>query len=292
MRSAVARIGAQGANTASLTAAVCNAYAPARRAEPGLIATKDLPRDLTSFVGRRRELGEVREAMSSTPLLTLIGPAGVGKTRLALRAASDVRRAFPDGVCLAQLAELNDPALLAETVAGALGLRDASARWPVSTLTDFLATRRALLILDNCEHLADASAVLADSLLRACPELKILCTSSRAAGDRRRDRCASATSASARRRSCAIGRQRHPVRRRAPLHRAGPRRLAAVRAHAIECCRHRGSVPPPGRAAAGVGTGRGAAARIQCRPDPGADGSANSICSPRVGAQEASVTRA
>ena len=142
-----------------------------------MIGTKNLPRDLTSFVGRRRELGEVREAMSSTPLLTLIGPAGVGKTRLALRAASDVRRAFPDGVCVAQLAELHDPALLAETVAGALGLRDASARWLVSTLTDFLATRRLLLILDNCEHLADASAVLADSLLRACPDLKILCTS-------------------------------------------------------------------------------------------------------------------
>ena len=146
-------------------------------AQSGLIATKDLPRDLTCFVGRRRELGEVRAAMSSAPLLTLIGPAGVGKTRLALRAASEVRRAFPDGVCVALLAELNDPALLAETVAGALGLRDATARWPVSTLTDFLATKRALLILDNCEHLADASAVLADSLLRACPELRILSTS-------------------------------------------------------------------------------------------------------------------
>jgi len=115
--------------------------------------------------------------LSSTPLLTLIGPAGVGKTRLALRAAADLRRAFPDGVWVTELADLRDPALLAETVASALGLRDSSTRWLVSTLADFLATKGLLLILDNCEHLADACAVLADGLLRACPDLKILCTS-------------------------------------------------------------------------------------------------------------------
>ena len=128
-------------------------------------------------MGRRRELRDIREALSSTPLLTLIGPAGVGKTRLALRAAADLRRAFPDGVCAVQLADLRDPALLAETVASALGLRDASTRWLVSTLGDFLGTKRLFLILDNCEHLIDACAVLADGLLRACPDLKILCTS-------------------------------------------------------------------------------------------------------------------
>jgi predicted ATPase/DNA-binding CsgD family transcriptional regulator len=135
------------------------------------------PRELTSFVGRRRELREVREALEFTPLLTLIGPAGVGKTRLALRAADGLKRAFPHGVWVTELADLRDPALLAESVASALGLRDASTRWLVSTLADFLATKRLFLILDNCEHLADACAVLADGLLRACPELKILCTS-------------------------------------------------------------------------------------------------------------------
>jgi predicted ATPase/DNA-binding CsgD family transcriptional regulator len=136
-----------------------------------------LQRELTSFVGRRRELREVKEALSSAPLLTLIGPAGVGKTRLAFRASSGFRRAFPDGVWVAELADLGDPALLAETVASALGLRDVSTRWLVSSLADFLEGKHLLLILDNCEHLVDACAVLADTLLRACPDLKLLATS-------------------------------------------------------------------------------------------------------------------
>jgi predicted ATPase/DNA-binding CsgD family transcriptional regulator len=162
---------------ATLTALECTPYAPPRVEHSVSVGTKGLPRDLTSFVGRRRELGEIRGAMSASPLLTLIGPAGVGKTRLALRAAPDISRAFPDGVCLVELAELRDPTLVAETVAGVLGLRDASTRWVVSTLADYLGPKRMLLILDNCEHLADACAILADGLLRACPDLKILATS-------------------------------------------------------------------------------------------------------------------
>jgi predicted ATPase len=81
------------------------------------------------------------------PSTSLIGPAGVGKTRLALRAAANLRRAFPDGVWVTELADLRDPALLADTVAGALGPRDTSTRWLVSTLADFLATKRLFLIL-------------------------------------------------------------------------------------------------------------------------------------------------
>ena len=83
---------------------------------------------------------------------------------------------------VAEFADLRDPALVAETVAGALGLQDTSTRWLVSTLADFLAARRLLLILDNCEHLLDACAVLADSLLRTCPDLKVLATSREALG--------------------------------------------------------------------------------------------------------------
>jgi predicted ATPase/DNA-binding CsgD family transcriptional regulator len=145
---------------------------------PDIVARSSGPqRELTTFVGRRRELREAKDALSAAPLLTLIGPAGVGKTRLALRASSGVRRAFADGVWVAELADLRDRALLAETVASALGLRDVSTRWLVSTLADFLETRHLLLVLDNCEHLLDACAVLADTLLRACPDLKILATS-------------------------------------------------------------------------------------------------------------------
>jgi predicted ATPase/DNA-binding CsgD family transcriptional regulator len=145
---------------------------------PDIVARSTfLQRELTTFVGRRRELREAKEALSFTPLLTLIGPAGVGKTRLALRASSGVRRAFADGVWVAELADLRDPALLAETVASALGLRDVSTRWLVSTLADFIESRHLLLVLDNCEHILDACAVLADTLLRACPDLRILSTS-------------------------------------------------------------------------------------------------------------------
>jgi len=145
---------------------------------PDIVAHSSGPqRELTTFVGRRRELREVKEALSAAPLLTLVGPAGVGKTRLALRTSSSVRRAFADGVWVAELADLGDPALLAETVASALGLRDVSTRWLVSTLADFMESRHLLLVLDNCEHLLDACAVLADTLLRACPDLKILSTS-------------------------------------------------------------------------------------------------------------------
>lgn len=138
---------------------------------------RSLDREPTSFVGRRRELKELKEALSSTPLLTLTGPAGVGKTRLALRLGADLRRAFPDGVVVAALDDVRDPAVLTETVAAALGLHDGSTPWLVGALADFLVEERLLLILDNCEQVLDAAAVLADALLRGCPGVRILATS-------------------------------------------------------------------------------------------------------------------
>jgi len=135
-----------------------------------------LPAELNSFVGRRRELAETRRLLSASRLLTLTGPGGVGKTRLALRLADQVRRAFPDGVWLVELASLHDPALLPQTVARALGLRDASAE-PATRLADYLKDKRLLLFLDNCEHLVDACAVLAGKLLAAAPGLSVLATS-------------------------------------------------------------------------------------------------------------------
>jgi predicted ATPase/DNA-binding NarL/FixJ family response regulator len=133
--------------------------------------------ELTEFVGRRAELVLVRQALGSARLVTLIGPGGIGKTRLAIEAASGARRAFSDGVGVAELSGLRDAALLVPEVARSLGLADKSARWAVASLSDRLASSRVLLVLDQCEHLADACAVMADALLRACPGLRIIATS-------------------------------------------------------------------------------------------------------------------
>ena len=138
--------------------------------------------ELSGFVGRRAELGRVRAALAGARLVTLTGPGGIGKTRLAVQAATGARRSFRDGAWMAELAGLRDPGLLASEVARAFGLLDQSAGWAVATLADSLAGRHALLVLDNCEHLLDACAVLAGALLRACPDLRILATSRQVLG--------------------------------------------------------------------------------------------------------------
>src|SRR6516225_10031829 len=99
----------------------------------------NLPSELTSFVGRRSELREVKRLLATTRLLTLTGSGGAGKTRLALRAAAEMARGFPDGVWLVPLAPVQDPLLVSEAVFRALGVQDQSARWSVSVLTDYLA---------------------------------------------------------------------------------------------------------------------------------------------------------
>ena len=133
--------------------------------------------ELTGFVGRRGELAGVREALAGTRLVTLTGPGGIGKTRLAVRAAAEMRRGFRDGTWVVELAGLRDAALLAAEAARSLGLLDQSSRWGVAALAERLADRQILLVVDNCEHLRDACAVLTSALLRACPELRILATS-------------------------------------------------------------------------------------------------------------------
>ena len=133
--------------------------------------------ELTEFVGRRAELARVRDALAGARLVTLTGPGGIGKTRLALRVAAAAGRAFRDGVCLAELGGLRDAGLLVGEVARSLGLSDKSSRWAVASLADYLENRQLLLVLDGCEHLADACAVMADMLLRGCPGLRIIATS-------------------------------------------------------------------------------------------------------------------
>jgi predicted ATPase/DNA-binding CsgD family transcriptional regulator len=142
----------------------------------------NVPAELTSFIGRRHQLQEVKSALTGARMVTLVGPGGVGKTRLALRSATDLGRGIADGVWLVELAGLQDPELVTKAVMTSLGLRDESSRWPVSRLIEYVAPRRLLLVLDNCEHLLDASAVLADAVLREAPLLRILATSRQALG--------------------------------------------------------------------------------------------------------------
>ena len=144
---------------------------------PGARVTGNLPAELTSFVGRRDEVAEVRRLLAGSRLVTLTGVGGVGKTRLALRAAAELRRSFPGGVWLVRLDQLREEALVAQAVAGALGLQDRAGYSPAASLAEYLAGRQLLLVLDNCEHLVDAVAKLADLLLRAAAGLRVLATS-------------------------------------------------------------------------------------------------------------------
>jgi predicted ATPase len=140
-------------------------------------ARGSLPLELTSFIGRGAELGDVRKALQTSRLVTLTGVGGVGKTRLARRAAAEVQQDVPDGVRLVELGELRDGSLLVDVVAAGLGLRDESARPLRDVLVDFLRARRLLLVLDNCEQLINEVARLVEELLTHCPDLRILATS-------------------------------------------------------------------------------------------------------------------
>jgi predicted ATPase len=137
----------------------------------------NLPAETTSFVGRRVELAQLGRLLVRSRLVTLTGVGGVGKSRLALRAAAQARAEFPDGAWLVQLSPLQDPALLGHTISEALELADQTVRPQLEVLAGYLAGRRLLLILDTCEHLAAACAETAATLLRAAPGLTIFATS-------------------------------------------------------------------------------------------------------------------
>ena len=137
----------------------------------------NLPEQTTSFVGREEELREVAARLKTARLLTLAGPGGTGKTRLALQAAAESIDAFPDGVWLVELAPLAEPDLVAPTVLAAVGLREIPGRGALPSLVEGLRGKSLLVLLDNCEHLLNESARLADALLRGCPGVRILATS-------------------------------------------------------------------------------------------------------------------
>ncbi len=137
----------------------------------------NLPAEATSFVGRRRELVELRARLSTSRLVSLVGPGGVGKTRLALRGVTDLGRGFRDGAWLVELADVRDASLLGNVVLAALDLRDQAATEPLALLLGYLRDKQLLLVLDNCEHLLDGAARLASEVLQVAPGVRMLATS-------------------------------------------------------------------------------------------------------------------
>jgi predicted ATPase/DNA-binding SARP family transcriptional activator/DNA-binding CsgD family transcriptional regulator len=142
----------------------------------------NLPGARTSFIGRERELVEIKRTLAITGLMTLTGAGGSGKTRLALEIARGLVGVYPDGVWLVELGSLSEGELVAQAVADALGVREQPNRPLADTLADALREKKLLLLLDNCEHLLDAAARLVDTLLGSCPRLRILATGREAIG--------------------------------------------------------------------------------------------------------------
>ena len=157
---------------------------PAGGTEPAVLADASPARSpvapplpVTSLIGRERELRDIEGLLGVHRVVTLLGTGGVGKTRLALTAGARLRERYPDGVWFVELSAVPDAGLVAQAVASTLGLHEEASRPPRELLAAALARRQALLILDNCEHVVEASAELAEALLRACPGLAILATS-------------------------------------------------------------------------------------------------------------------
>ena len=149
---------------------------------PAKAHSHNLPAQLTNFIGREKEITKVINLFKAHRLVTLTGSGGLGKTRLSLQIASELLNHFPDGVWLVELAPLADPERVPSAILRALGLREKTSREALSLLEDFLEAKHLLLILDNCEHVIEACALLADTLLHVCPQLAILASSREALG--------------------------------------------------------------------------------------------------------------
>jgi predicted ATPase/DNA-binding NarL/FixJ family response regulator len=137
----------------------------------------NLPAEATSFIGRRRELAEVRQKLGAARLVSLVGPGGVGKTRLAIRTAAELARGFRDGAWLVELADVRDPALVSNAALAALDLRDQAFTEPLVLLLSYLKDKELLLLVDNCEHLLGAAARVVAEVIRDAPGVRVLATS-------------------------------------------------------------------------------------------------------------------
>ncbi len=132
---------------------------------------------LTSFIGREKEMKEIKKLLSDTRLLTLLGPGGTGKTRLSLQVSADLIDEFANGVYISELATISDPAFILQNVIDSLQVKEEPGRSLYETLTDYLREKEMLIILDNCEHLINECSDLAEKLLQNCPGIKIIATS-------------------------------------------------------------------------------------------------------------------
>jgi predicted ATPase/class 3 adenylate cyclase len=137
----------------------------------------NLPLQVTSFIGREKEIARVKELLTMSRLLTLTGTGGSGKTRLAIQAAADLFENYPDGVWFVDLAPLAVPELVPQTVASAIGIREDPGQPILKTVMDALAEKKTLVVLDNCEHIISSCARLAESLVRACRAVSVVATS-------------------------------------------------------------------------------------------------------------------
>ena len=146
------------------------------------IVSNNLPIQQTSFIGREREIEEVKLLIKAGRLVTLMGPGGAGKTRLAIQVAADLIEEFKHGAWLIELVSLRDPALVVQTIASTLGVREVAGRALLDSLIDYMQPKTLLLVMDNCEHLVESCAVTLSALLRVCPNLRVLATSRDALG--------------------------------------------------------------------------------------------------------------
>jgi predicted ATPase/class 3 adenylate cyclase len=142
----------------------------------------NLPAMLSNFIGREKEIAEIKHELGGHRLVTLTGSGGTGKTRLALQVAAEVLDSFPDGVWFVELAPLSDPELVPSTILSTLGNSDLQGKTALQALAEFLQPRKTLIVLDNCEHLIAVAAQTADAVLGAATDLKILATSREALG--------------------------------------------------------------------------------------------------------------
>src|ERR1700730_10271308 len=137
----------------------------------------NVPSEATTFIGRRHELAELRTKLATARVVSLVGPGGVGKTRLGIRAATELGRRFGDGAWFVELAEVRDTALVSNAVAAGLDLRDQAAMEPLALLLTYLQDKQLLLVLDNCEHLLEKAAELIQEVIDFAPGVRVLATS-------------------------------------------------------------------------------------------------------------------